>query len=114
MLVSTPMNDPRDQKAIEMRRAGASTDAIAKALHRDKRAVRNVLRDAGFLSWEPRHMRATPRDSAETVASAARLLARIPPDTRTLGERLTGTPLPGRSALDKRNALAAQGTAKGI
>lgn len=37
-------------------------------------------------------------------ADIAARLAKVPPGTRSLSARLLGDPLPGRSALDKRNS----------
>lgn len=49
--------------------------------------------------------RVTP-PSRLTAAEARKVIARIPPDTRTPMQKMLGDPLPGRSALDMRKELA--------
>ena len=43
------------------------------------------------------------RENVELRQEAAKRLAQIPADTRTLTQRVLGDPLPGRSALDRAN-----------
>lgn len=48
-----------------------------------------------------RHSYNNTQHRARLDADAAKLIAEVPPDNRTLTQRILGDPLPGRSALDK-------------
>jgi transposase-like protein len=105
------------------RRIGCDRSTIRKDLHAEYLAVRTAniakatetrARNAKLGRTErPRSGRV--RDSghvarltnASTNAEAARLLALIPADTRSLTGRLLNDPLPGRSALDMKRQAGA-------
>ncbi|MCB1470814.1 MAG: hypothetical protein KDK08_27485 [Rhizobiaceae bacterium] len=72
------------------RNAGATWDEIAQAIG----IAESTIRDwCGYRQYKPKQFR-----------GRVELLPAVPEDSRTLDQRLTGCPLPGRSALDKKNA----------
>jgi hypothetical protein len=79
-----------EQQALRRTRAKADRDRANREMSASKRAA-----GVTFL-----HGRVD-----EKVAAAR--LAEIPPDTRNLTQRIAGDPLPGRSALDRRNSMVA-------
>jgi AraC-like DNA-binding protein len=86
-------------------RLGCYRQTIKRALDPDY-AVKRKIRDHHVRQIrEPSLPRKTARESATAISikeDAAARLAEIPPDTRSLTARLAGDPLPGSSALDKR------------
>ena len=95
-------------RARMLRAAGTSWADIGARLGYHGNTVRRRL-DPEFVVV--RHVRyAKPVDSIRTdepritPEEAARALATVPADTRTIQARFLGDPLPGRSALDKRRA----------
>lgn len=106
-------------RARAMRKAFHSWRSIAEALgltedrlrreidpgfaeHR-REVVRNRRRVVAQAPREPQFS-AGPSDRVWTAEKLERLLATIPHDDRDLTARLFGDPLPGRSALDQREA----------
>jgi len=94
-------------RARMLRAAGTSWAEIGARLGYHGNTIRRRL-DPGFVV--ARHVvHAELVDSIETEPritpeEAARALATVPVDTRTIQARFLGDPLPGRSALDKRRA----------
>lgn len=62
------------------------------------------LRREATQTRDPRAGRENATGAAVHIDAAARL-AEIPPDTRSLTQRLCGDPLPGRDALSRRATL---------
>jgi hypothetical protein len=65
-------------------------------------------------TWEMRQMSSLRAKAGLTYACGkldpadiAARLSEIPADTRNLTQRINGDPLPGRSALDRRNSMVA-------
>lgn len=86
-------------------RLGCYRQTIKRVLDPEYAVKRRIqVREARQIR-EPSLPRKTARENATAVSikeDAAARLAEIPPDTRSLTARLAGDPLPGRSALDKR------------
>lgn len=105
------------ERALDLKAEGMSWSRIAARLGVTDEGLKRRL-VPGFaghrqaLIREARHRReqghargqAGLRMPPEEVEAAMRT---IPPDTRTLAARWMGDPLPGRSALDKKKAMAA-------
>jgi hypothetical protein len=130
--MATKLLDSQLSQAREMLANGASLTAIGRRIGCDRSTIRKDLNDEYLAvrtaniakatetrarnaklgrTERPRSNRVRNTGHAErltnstTNADAARLLALIPADTRSLTGRLAGDPLPGRSALDmKRQA----------
>lgn len=66
---------------------GKLDNAVCREMTANKRAAGVTLNISGFAVQQ----------------DAYRLMAMIPPDTRSITGRVFGDPLPGRRALDKRN-----------
>lgn len=84
--------------AIGRKRTGSSLAAIAHDLGCSRRTLCRALHDAGVMSI---------KSHADARPSASELMERvreIPLDTRDLTAKVFGDPLPGRSALDRREA----------
>lgn len=116
------MNIPEStlQLAAKMIAAGVKWPAISAATGLSSDAIRRQLdpgyakhRNAGKAESRAAARKArTARSGGEHVthyvskippAEAERALRSIPADTRTRSARLLGDPLPGRSALDRKN-----------
>lgn len=86
---------------------GFHRQTVQRAIDSDWQEMRNwQVREARQRRYKPgRRIPKTDRENATSISvkeDAAARLAEIPPDTRSLTARLAGDPLPGRSALDKR------------
>lgn len=86
------------------RKLGCNPDTIRRRLDpkwREYRAaqIRSVKHADGYVNMNRvSEVRRSRRDEAD------RRMAEIPEDTRSVSQRIMGDPLPGRSALDNRNA----------
>src|SRR5215207_5277888 len=94
------MNREERCAAIQsLRGQGWTHSSIAHALGAtSKRTISDFVSRCMNVRHSPMH-----RDCSKAVKlDAARLMALIPDDTRSLTSRVCGDPLPGRSALDMR------------
>ena len=89
-------------------RLGCAFHTVKRVLDPDYAVKRRIaVREARQIR-EPSLPRKTAQESATAVSvkeDAAARLAEIPKDHRSLTGRLFGDPLPGRSALDRRQAV---------
>jgi hypothetical protein len=86
-------------EAKRLRDSGLSLGAIARVMD----ASIHTVKYASEHKWtRPSSGGPTYYRTSESDPELAARLAEIPEDTRTLDERLTGGPLPGRSALDQK------------
>lgn len=95
------------EEAARLRAGGFGWRRVAMALGCKEAAIqarldpefrlRRAGKDAGPRSFIKVHPRMSKEDER-------RIVLRVPPDTRTRHARLMGDPLPGRSALDRRQA----------
>ena len=83
--------------ARRLRSEGKTTAAIAKEIGVSETTVRRIVTDHPDSRRVANGKNAERRDDR---AEAAKLMRKIPNDTRSLTARLFGDPLPGRSAAD--------------
>lgn len=86
-------------QARRLRSQGKTTAFIAKEIGVSETTVRRILTDHQDSRRVANSQRAERHDDK---ADAARLMRKIPNDTRSLTARFFGDPLPGRSAADMR------------
>jgi hypothetical protein len=103
--------------AAKMREAGVSWEAISQVVGLSPEFIRRRI-DPGFTAHRNegiRRARAARRGELSAAVfhveryhikpeDARRALSTVPPDTRSYQQKFMGDPLPGRSALDKRNS----------
>ena len=109
----TPLADGASTQARKMRERRVSWSQIERTIGVSADIIRRRLDPewATFRANRVRTVRAIHRGNAGSSdapyridpAEAARALATIPRDTRSLSSRILGDPLPGRSALDRRS-----------
>jgi hypothetical protein len=82
------------------KRLGAGADGLRRRLDPEFRAKRNVQINEAY----GRRVVGRPASSSGRVPAdeVRRLMASVPVDTRSQSARLFGDPMPGRSALDRR------------
>ena len=96
-------------RARELRAAGTSWAKIGERLGYHENTIRKRLAPEfaarkRFRHTRPARLILAAGEPRITPEEAARAIATIPLDTRSIQARFLGDPLPGRSALDRRRA----------
>lgn len=79
--------------------AGQSITGIARCLGRNRDVIARIMKEMGLIK------NANPFDWKPSAEELREKLRSIPRDTRDLTGKLCGDPLPGRSALDRGEAM---------